>query len=88
MSQITKTHEDERLNSLIGKRVRITFNDGDVDEGILGRSEYSQRYALERLLKGDVHFYKSHVKNVEELQNGYRICKVERGEREENCGAF
>ena len=70
MKKMTKTHEDERLNGLIGKRVRITFWNGDVDEGILARSEYSQRYALRRLLKGDVHFRKSHVKKVEELQNG------------------
>lgn len=63
-----KTHEDERLNSLIGKRVRITFFDGGVDEGVLRRSEYSQRYALQRVLRGDVHFYKSHVKKLEEVQ--------------------
>ena len=60
-------HEDEKLNGLIGKRVRITFWDGDVDEGILERSEYSKRYALRRELKGDIHFYKSHVKKVEVL---------------------
>ena len=68
MKGMTKIHESERLNGLIGKRVRITFWDGDVDEGILGRSEYSQRYALKREFKGDVCFYKSHVKKVEELQ--------------------
>lgn len=70
MKQMTKTHESEILNGLIGKRVRITFWDDDVDEGILGRSEYSQRYSLKRAFKGDVCFYKSHVKKVEELQNG------------------
>ena len=68
MEEKKLTDEDERLNGLIGKRVRIFFVDGDVDEGILQRSEYSQRYALRRLLKGDVHFYKSHVKKVEEVK--------------------
>ena len=65
---MSKVHEDERLNSLLGKRVRITFFDGDVYEGILGRSDYSQRYALKREAKGDVHFFKSHVKKVEALE--------------------
>ncbi len=65
---MTKTHEDERLNALIGKRVRITFWDGDVGRGVLGRSEYSQRYVLRRGLEGNVCFYKSHVKKVEELK--------------------
>lgn len=63
-----KVHEDERLNSLIGKRVRITFFDGDIEEGILARSEYSQRYALKREFKGDICFYKSHVKKVEKVE--------------------
>ena len=68
MDKMTKTHEDERLNALIGKRVRITFWDGDVLTGTLGRSEYHQGYALKLLLTSNLHFYKSHVKKVEVLQ--------------------
>ena len=65
---MSKVHEDERLNSLLGKRVRITFFDGDVYEGILGRSKHIKGYVLKRVLKGDVHFYKSQVKKVEALE--------------------
>ena len=54
---MTKVHEDERLNGLIGKCVKITFWDGDIEGGILGRSEYSKRYSLKRANKGDLNFY-------------------------------
>lgn len=64
---MTKVHEDKRMNALLGKRVRILFFDGDTEEGILERSEYSRRYALKRALKGTLCFYKSHVKKIEAL---------------------
>ena len=63
-----KTHEDERLNALLGKRVRITWWDGKADVGVLRRTKI--RYVLEcghPILTKTIIFYKSHVKKVEAL---------------------
>lgn len=65
-----KTHEDERLNALLGKRVRIKWWDGKADVGVLRRTETRKRYLLEcghPILTHTVVFYKSHVKKVEVL---------------------
>lgn len=62
------THESKILNALMGRRVKLEFVDGDVHEGILARSDYTDRYALKRMGKGDIVFYKSHVKNVHEIE--------------------
>lgn len=67
-----KSHEDERLNALLEKRVEIHFSDDTVDEGILVLSQYSGRYAILRENKGPVCFYKTHVKNIKEK----KICKT------------
>ncbi len=65
-----KLHESEKLNSLLGKRVKITLYDDTIHTGILGKSEYSDRYALDRreMNKGKLCFYKTHVKKIEELR--------------------
>ena len=59
-------HEDEKLNGLLGKRVRIKWWDGKIEEGVLGRTVKGGRYTLECPSKTVV-FYKSHVKKVEEI---------------------
>lgn len=63
---MTNIHESEKLNALLGKRVKIVFFDGDEEIGILGRSNYSQRYKITRNGKGDLCFYKTHVKSIKE----------------------
>lgn len=62
-------HESEKLNGLIGKKVKIIMWDGRVEIGILGRSEYSKRYKLDRPYKGSLHFYKTHIKKIEVAEN-------------------
>lgn len=64
-------HESEKLNALLGKRVRIVLHDNTIHTGILGKSEYSGRYKLDRreMYKGDLCFYKTHIKKVEVMHN-------------------
>lgn len=63
-------HESEKLNALLGKRVRIILFNDSIHTGILGKSEYSDRYKLDRreMMVGDLCFYKTHVKKIEELK--------------------
>ena len=70
------THEDKKLNALIGKRVKVTGINGKVFEGVLKGKDFAHGnypYALDRsnnqepnLL--DVRFYKTHVKKIEEVE--------------------
>ena len=64
-------HEDEKLNGLLGKRVRIKWWDGEIEEGVLGRTVKGRRYTLE-CPSATVVFYKSHVKKVEEVSNAVK----------------
>ena len=60
-----KTHEDEKLNALLGKSVRITWWDGKMDEGRLVQTATKKRYVLEcgfPIISKSIVFYKSHVK--------------------------
>lgn len=61
-------HESEKLNELLGKHVKIVMFDGKTETGVLGRSEYSKRYKIDRPYKGSLHFYKSHIKKIEEVK--------------------
>lgn len=60
-------HESEKLNALLGKRVRIVLHDNTIHTGILGKSEYSDRYKLDRqeMNRGALTFYKTHIKKIE-----------------------
>lgn len=62
-------HESEKLNALLGKRVKVELHDKSVHTGILGKSEYSGRYSLDRreMHTGFLCFYKTHVKKIEVL---------------------
>lgn len=62
------THESQKLNELLGKWVRVVMWDGSVETGLLGKSEYSARYKIDRPYKGSLHFYKSHIKKIEEVK--------------------
>ena len=54
------THEDEKLNSLLGKRVKVLFFDDEIKVGILGKAKYfPDYYEVENCA-----FRKSHVKKV------------------------
>lgn len=58
------THESNKLNALLGKKVRITFFDGDIAEGTLQRDMYRiNHYHVEG--KDSITFRKSHVKKIE-----------------------
>lgn len=63
-------HESEKLNALLGKRVKIILFDNTIHTGILGKSEYSGRYKLDRreMYKGALCFYKTHIKKIEVLR--------------------
>jgi len=65
-------HDSEQLNALLGKRVKIVLFDNTIHWGILGKSEYSDRYKLDRtemnIDRGDLCFYKSHIKKIEEMR--------------------
>ena len=56
----TYTHESEKLNALLGKKVKVKFYDDDVRIGILQRSERDSGYYI----IGNLEFRKSHVVKV------------------------
>ena len=60
-------HRSEKLEALLGKRVKVVLHDGSVYRGILGKDVYSERYKIERNHKGAMSFYKTHVKKIEEM---------------------
>ena len=60
-------HESEKLNALLGKKVKIIMYDNREELGVLGRSEYSKRYKIDRPYKGALHFYKTHIKKITEV---------------------
>lgn len=56
--------ESEELEALLGKRVRITFEDWDEREGILGKPNFLRGYSLD-MAQGRLVFKQSHVRKVE-----------------------
>ena len=61
------THEDEKLNGLLGQNVKITFFDGVVCVGKLTRHKWRKnRYMLSGWC-GDYGFRKTHVKKIEKI---------------------
>ena len=61
----------EKLNSLIGQKVRLTFNDGTTEEGILekeqpveGLSFPKKKYSILKADGSRTFFSKSHVKRI------------------------
>ncbi|MBR0189839.1 MAG: hypothetical protein IJQ23_05585 [Clostridia bacterium] len=61
------THEDERLNSLIGKDVKIVMFDSRTYRGKLGRCEWDKSKYSIPCNGGALAFRKTHVKKVEIL---------------------
>lgn len=65
------THEDEKINALVGCKVECTFIDGDVEVGVLYKnSDYKiddYAYLLHIPYKHDVSFDKQHIKNIEKV---------------------
>ena len=66
-------HRDEKLDELVGKRVRILFTDGDNLSGLLTYDDATNLYMLKNVMdekKGfarqDTAFRKSHVKRISE----------------------
>ena len=61
------THEDEKLNSLLGKNVKIVFFDGKVYKGKLQRDKWGRsRYSIP-CQGGTLTFRKTHIKEVVEV---------------------
>ena len=56
--------ESEELEALLGKRVRITFEDWDEREGILGKPNFLRGYSLD-MTQGRLVLKQSHVRKVE-----------------------
>lgn len=61
------SHEDERLNNLLGNYVEIKFFDNDVKIGILEKSKDFDGYNI-----GNLHFKKSHVKKIKQLKSIFK----------------
>lgn len=67
----TYSHESEELNALIGKRVRITFFDGQISAGVLEKDETNKGcYCIDALdshgLPVKIIFRKTHVEKIED----------------------
>ena len=64
-------HRNSKLDKLLGKRVKVSFTDGDVITGTLKFYEASGFYKLTNCLSkrgfivNDTLFRKSHVKEIE-----------------------
>lgn len=65
---MTDCHEDKKINSLIGKKVKITFSDRKTEEGILTLPVFGNGYML-KTPAYDYQFYKSHVKRIEVMKD-------------------
>ena len=58
------THESEELNTLLGKKVKVTLFDDTVITGVLTRAEWKpNRYEVANYI-----FRKTHVKKIEEVK--------------------
>lgn len=60
------SHNSEKLNALLGKKVKLVLFDGCEHIGILEKSEHMPGYKIVREYKGPIHFYKTHVKKIKE----------------------
>jgi len=58
-----KTHEDEKLNDLLGETVKVVLFDGSTAIGVLKKAEYK----LGLYQVADYCFRKTHIKRVEKL---------------------
>lgn len=61
-----KCHKDEYMDSLIGRKVTITFKDGKDETGILAYPDFGIGYAVKTPSR-DIAFYKSHVRCIKTL---------------------
>lgn len=61
-----KCHKDEYLDSLIGRKVTITFKDGSYETGILAYPVLGIGYAI-KTPSCDFAFCKSHVRCIKTL---------------------
>ena len=61
------THEDEKINSLIGKDVKIVMFDDRIYQGKLQRDDWDKSLYLIHYYGGKLVFRKSHVKKVVEI---------------------
>lgn len=62
-----KCHKDEYMDSLIGRKVTITFKDGSDETGILAYPDFGIGYMLKSSKAFDIRFFKSHVKCIKVL---------------------
>lgn len=59
---MNKSHESEKLNALLGKRVKVVFFDDSTQTGVLERGKYHCPYLI-----NNIEFYKSHIKKITEV---------------------
>ncbi len=77
-----RTHNSEKLNKLLNKKVQIEFKDGETAIGFLERESLTERYIVNGIRK--LSFYKSFVKKITdiskvhvlELQREYAQAKI------------
>lgn len=63
---MNKCHKSETIESLRGKCCRITFKNGRQAEGTVDIPQFGIEYIL-RTERGNIRFFKSHVKKIEAL---------------------
>lgn len=63
------SHESDKLNALLGKRVKITLFSGKTVIGVLGKNKNGGRYSVATPY-GEYTFYKTHVKKMEAANGG------------------
>ena len=63
-------HDSDKLNKYLGKKVKITFFDNEIEIGVLEKMERGYKALIYRLNLGNcyfVNFAKTHVKKIEEV---------------------
>lgn len=60
-------HKDEYMDSLIGRKVTITFKDGTYETGILAYPDFNIGYMLKSSKGFAIRFFKSHVRCIKTL---------------------
>ena len=64
---MNKCHKDEYMDSLIGRKVTITFKNGSDETGILDYPNIGVGYLLKTFKDYDVLFFKSYVRCINTL---------------------
>ena len=65
MNKKKYTHRSKELDAMIGKKIKITFNDGSVETGTL-KDDWFGRYLIQTE-RYEIAFRKTQIKKAEEV---------------------